>query len=117
MGWDKHYGFQLYQSDPSGNYGGWKATCIGNNSANAVSMLKQDYKEGEVKLSDALQLAIKVLSKTLDMTKLTPEKVEIATLTREEGKTKMTILQSEEVEKLIKKHEEEEAKTEKAKSS
>uniref|UniRef100_A0A3P8PNW2 Proteasome subunit alpha type n=1 Tax=Astatotilapia calliptera TaxID=8154 RepID=A0A3P8PNW2_ASTCA len=32
MGWDKHYGFQLYQSDPSGNYGGWKATCIGNNS-------------------------------------------------------------------------------------
>ena len=33
MGWDKHYGFQLYQSDPSGNYGGWKGTCIGNNSA------------------------------------------------------------------------------------
>ena len=31
MGWDPHYGFQLYQSDPSGNYGGWKATCIGNN--------------------------------------------------------------------------------------
>ncbi|KAJ7983972.1 hypothetical protein DPEC_G00368270 [Dallia pectoralis] len=20
----KHYGFQLYQSDPSGNYGGWR---------------------------------------------------------------------------------------------
>ena len=33
MGWDKHYGYQLYQSDPSGNYSGWKATCIGNNSA------------------------------------------------------------------------------------
>ena len=32
MGWDKHYGFQLYQSDPSGNFSGWKATCIGNNS-------------------------------------------------------------------------------------
>lgn len=31
MGWDPHYGFQLYQSDPSGNYGGWKAACIGNN--------------------------------------------------------------------------------------
>ena len=36
MGWDKHYGFQLYQSDPSGNYGGWKGTCIGNNSAVSV---------------------------------------------------------------------------------
>ena len=31
MGWDPHHGFQLYQSDPSGNYGGWKATCIGSN--------------------------------------------------------------------------------------
>ena len=29
-GWDKHYGFQLYQSDPSGNYSGWKATVIGS---------------------------------------------------------------------------------------
>ena len=37
MGWDKHYGFQLYQSDPSGNYGGWKSTCIGNNSAVRLS--------------------------------------------------------------------------------
>lgn len=74
MGWDKHYGYQLYQSDPSGNYSGWKATCIGNNSAAAVSSLKQEYKEGEMTLQDAKALAIKVLSKTLDMTKLTSEK-------------------------------------------
>ena len=32
MGHDKHHGFQLYQSDPSGNFGGWLATCIGANS-------------------------------------------------------------------------------------
>merc|ERR1712198_376406 len=57
MGWDKHYGYQLYQSDPSGNYGGWKATCIGNNSSAAVSQLKQEYKEGKMTLSDALDLA------------------------------------------------------------
>ncbi len=31
-GWDRYFGFQLYQSDPSGNYGGWKATSIGANS-------------------------------------------------------------------------------------
>lgn len=37
MGWDKHYGYQLYQSDPSGNYSGWKATCIGNNSSVSLS--------------------------------------------------------------------------------
>uniref|UniRef100_A0AAA9SCN7 Proteasome subunit alpha type n=1 Tax=Bos taurus TaxID=9913 RepID=A0AAA9SCN7_BOVIN len=74
IGWDKHYGFQLYQSDPSGNYGGWKATCIGNNSAAAVSMLKQDYKEGEMTLKSALALAIKVLNKTMDVSKLSAEK-------------------------------------------
>ena len=43
---------------------------------NAVSMLKQEYKEGETNLKQALQLAVKVLSKTLDMTKLTSEKGE-----------------------------------------
>ncbi|MXQ82926.1 hypothetical protein E5288_WYG022723 [Bos mutus] len=112
IGWDKHYGFQLYQSDPSGNYGGWKATCIGNNSAAAVSMLKQDYKEGEMTLKSALALAIKVLNKTMDVSKLSAEKVEIATLTRENGKTVIRVLKQKEVEQLIKKHEEEEAKAE-----
>lgn len=31
-GWDEYHGFQLYHSDPSGNYGGWKATAIGANN-------------------------------------------------------------------------------------
>lgn len=115
IGWDKHYGFQLYQSDPSGNYGGWKATCIGNNSAAAVSMLKQDYKEGEMTLKSALALAVKVLNKTMDVSKLSAEKVEIATLTRENGKTKIRVLKQKEVEELIKLHEEEEAKVEREK--
>ena len=39
----------------------------------AISMLKQEYKEG-LKLEEAKALAIKILSKTLDTTKLTPEK-------------------------------------------
>ncbi|XP_021941353.1 proteasome subunit alpha type-4 [Zootermopsis nevadensis] len=115
MGWDRHYGYQLYQSDPSGNYGGWKATCIGNNSPAAVSNLKQEYKEGETTLKDAMVLAIKVLSKTLDMTKLTAEKVEMATLTRENGKTKTRILSAKEVEELIKAYEKAEAEAEAAK--
>lgn len=28
-GWDAQLGFQVYQTDPSGNYSGWKATVIG----------------------------------------------------------------------------------------
>jgi len=115
MGYDEHFGFQLYQSDPSGNYGGWKATCIGNNWNAAVSMLKQEYKEDETSLEEALDLSVKVLSKTLDMTKLTPEKIELATLTRENGKTQIKILPADQVSELIKKYEQLEAEAEAAK--
>ncbi len=112
MGWDKQFGYQLYQSDPSGNYGGWKATCIGNNNQTATSILKQEYKIGETKLTDALRLAIKIMSKTLDTTKLTSEKVEIAVLSRENDKTRIRILGEKEITALIKEYDEEQAKIE-----
>jgi len=115
MGWDKHYGYQLYQSDPSGNYGGWKATCIGNNSGAAVSILKQELNEDLIELGKAQDLAVKVLSKTLDMTKLTSEKVEMATLTRENDKTIIRILSNADVDALIAKYEKSEAEIEAAK--
>ena len=89
----------------SGNYSGWKATCIGNNSSAAVSILKQEYKEGEISLDGALDLSMKVLSKTLDMTKLTADKIEIATLKRNDGKTKIHILTADEMTALITKFE------------
>ena len=53
-GYDKAGGFQLFSTDPSGiiffsyqegNYGGWKATAIGQNNLAANSFLKQEYKE------------------------------------------------------------------------
>lgn len=118
MGWDHHYGYQLYQSDPSGNYGGWKATCIGNNYTAAISMLKQEYKD-DCKLEDALMLAVKVLNKTLDSTKLSPDKVEFAVLTREDAKTVIRVLSHSEVDSLLKKHEaaEEASKKEKEQKS
>jgi len=107
MGWDRQYGFQLYQSDPSGNYGGWKATCIGNNSQAAISMLKQDYKEGETNLEAALKLCIKILSKTLDV-KLSSEKIEVATLTRRDEKSVIRLLSKPEIDKEIQEHDERE---------
>jgi 20S proteasome subunit alpha 3 len=114
MGWDKHYGYQLYQSDPSGNYGGWKATCVGHNSQTAISILKQEYKIGETQLTDALRLAIRVFSKALDTTKLTPEKIEIAVLEHndETNQTTIRMLKDEELITLIKQYEDEQSKLE-----
>lgn len=44
-GYDKVCGFQLYCSDPSGNYAAWKAHATGKNSVNAISQLKEEYNE------------------------------------------------------------------------
>jgi 20S proteasome subunit alpha 3 len=102
-GWDSHYGFQLYHSDPSGNYFGWKAHCIGANNAAAQSMLKQEYKE-EMVLTDVVALAMKVLGKTMESTTLTPDKLEVATMTLHPttGAVQFHMLSAQEIDVLIK---------------
>ncbi|WOO86150.1 Proteasome subunit alpha type-4-A [Vanrija pseudolonga] len=85
VGWDPLYGFQLYQSDPSGNYSGWKATCIGANHSSAASLLKQEYKD-EITLEEATALCLKTMAKTMDSTKLNSEKLEFATMTLTDDK-------------------------------
>lgn len=72
-GWDKHFGYQLYQSDPSGNYTGWKATCIGDNHATATSILKTDY-EDSVSMELAKKLVFKILTKTVEGSSLAADK-------------------------------------------
>jgi len=56
--------YQLYQSDPSGNYGGWKATAIGANQQAAQNILKQEYKD-DISLADAVKLVVQVQSVSL----------------------------------------------------
>ena len=72
-GYDPHYHFQLYHSDPSGNYSGWKATCIGANNGTAQSLLKQEYKD-DLGVEEAIGLVLRVMSKTMDSTTLGSEK-------------------------------------------
>lgn len=106
VGWDPLHGFQLYQSDPSGNYSGWKATCIGANHSSATSLLKQDYKD-DLTLEEAQQLCLKVMSKTMDSTKLGSEKLEFATMTlHPETKQPLAkIYRPKELDELLQKYE------------
>mmetsp|Transcript_13634 Transcript_13634/g.59531 ORF Transcript_13634/g.59531 Transcript_13634/m.59531 type:complete len:253 (+) Transcript_13634:207-965(+) len=80
-GWDKSSGFQLYQSDPSGNYAGWTATAIGANNQAAQAILKSEYAPS-MSLNAARKLALKVLKQTMDSTILMPEKVEMCEVAR-----------------------------------
>jgi len=101
-GYDKFYGFQLYHSDPSGNYGGWKATAIGQNNQNAQSLLKQEWKN-TLTVNESLTLALKVMSKTMDNTILSTDKLEFSTLTLDENKEIVYhLLTNSEIETLIK---------------
>eukprot|EP01088_Endostelium_zonatum_P021214 TRINITY_DN8244_c0_g1_i1.p1 TRINITY_DN8244_c0_g1~~TRINITY_DN8244_c0_g1_i1.p1 ORF type:complete len:263 (-),score=60.24 TRINITY_DN8244_c0_g1_i1:26-814(-) len=101
-GWDKYHGFQLYQSDPSGNFGGWKATAIGANDQAATSILKTDYST-DISVEKAIDLCVKVLSKTMDSTNLSSEKLELATLTKSaDDKLVLTVLTRRQVDDRLK---------------
>ncbi|KAG0149886.1 hypothetical protein CROQUDRAFT_653192 [Cronartium quercuum f. sp. fusiforme G11] len=103
-GYDPHHNFQLYSTDPSGNYAAWKATCIGSGNSTATSLLRQDYKD-TMDLDEAIVLAIKVLSKTMDATTLSSDRVEfsVISLDEETGAPHVHIYKPEEVDALLKK--------------
>lgn len=77
-GWDMQQGFQLYQSDPSGNYSVWKATSIGSNSQATYSLFKGENLH-DISLLDAKKLAIKFLGKSMDGI-VTEENIEVSEL-------------------------------------
>jgi 20S proteasome subunit alpha 3 len=90
-GWDRYYGYQLYNTDPSGNYSAWKAYAIGQGDQVAQSLLKQDWKP-TMNLREGLLLALKVLGKTMDSTNLTTDRVEVATLQRVKAPAERSLL-------------------------
>lgn len=101
-GWDAARGFQLYQSDPSGNFGGWKAACIGANHQAATNALQGEWRE-DLTLEEAVRLVVKVMSKTMDSTTLTPDKVELATMSQDEtsGQLRYRVFTSEELQPVL----------------
>lgn len=90
-GWDRYHGFQLYHTDPSGNYSAWKAYAVGQNDQVAQGLLKQEWKP-ELTLKEGALLALKILGKTMDSTNITGERVEIATLRKVKAPAERRIL-------------------------
>ena len=116
-GWDKNFGFQLYNTEPSGIYNAWKAHAIGKNDQSAQSSLKQYY-ENDLNLKDGLKLAVKVLKKSLDKNKMNPENVEIFVLEKNEDGLNQRFVKKDEIDEFIKivdKEDEEEKEKEKRK--
>ena len=81
-GYDSTMGFQLYCSDPSGNYAAWRANATGKNAVNARTTLKDDFNE-ELTLNEATILAAKVLGKSMDLSKPDADRFEIGVITKD----------------------------------
>ncbi|OLY78372.1 Proteasome subunit alpha type-4 [Smittium mucronatum] len=106
-GWDPIIGFQLYQTDPAGNYSGWKAACIGENNGSAQSLLKQEYKSDDdtpLSMDSAFELICKVIGKTIDSSKLTSDNLEFSSLTLVDGVPKVSMFSTTQVDDLLKKY-------------
>lgn len=100
-GHDNHHGFQLYHTDPSGNFSGWKAYAIGINNNTAQQIMRQDWKPG-MKVQEALELAAKVLVKTMDTAAPNAEKLEFAVVEKTaSGQVKFRMLKDSEINKLM----------------
>jgi len=83
-GWNKEDGFQLFHSDPSGNFAEWSATAIGKNHKSAHSILKEEYKEG-LQVNEGMELALQILTKTSDSPNLDPEQLEMFIMSLDEN--------------------------------
>jgi len=99
-GYDDTHGFQLYHTDPSGNYSGWKAYAIGLNNNTAQQIFRQDWKEG-LSTQEALQLAAKVLTKTMDTATPNAEKIEMGVVQMTAQGPKFRLLKDSEINKLM----------------
>jgi 20S proteasome subunit alpha 3 len=100
-GYDSQNKYQLYSTDPSGNYAGWKATAIGTNNIAANSFLKQEYKE-TLSLKEGLSIALRALVKTMETTDPSAKKIELVTIAlNANGEVKGKTLVEEEIAQLI----------------
>jgi len=100
-GYDPILGFQLYNSDPSGNFSAFKAHATGKNSVNAISTLKTEYDE-DLDLKAALALGLKMVAKTMDATAPDANRFEIGVVQKDsEGNVVQRMIEGEELQKLI----------------
>ncbi|SIO73675.1 20S proteasome subunit alpha 3 [Babesia microti strain RI] len=101
-GWDKRCGFQLFHTDPSGNFAGWNAMAVGMNGQSAQSMLKEKWNE-KLTLNEALELSLHVLVKAIDLSKPKADKIELGTITYNStiNKTEIKFMSTEEISVIL----------------
>ena len=103
VGWDHHYKFQVYTSDPSGNLACWRAIAQGSNEENSNNLLQEHYEE-DMDEEKAKELGMKVIMQTLDTNTPDTNRLVLGVLTKAEGKEHVDFrfIGDEEKDRLIK---------------
>ncbi len=78
-GCDEVLGPQLYMTEPSGSYWGYRATAIGSSAPAIIEFLESEYKEIAQTMEEGNILALKALSQASEVP-LDPEMIEIAVI-------------------------------------
>lgn len=102
-GYDPHFGFQIYQSDPSGSLEGWKAHSIGSwDNPLTNSTLKQDFEEN-MELEEVKKLCGKVVVKNVVTNTPDGDKYEMAIIQKDasSGKVVFSRVGTEEVGRIL----------------
>ena len=80
-GYDTDY--RLFEVEPGASFSGYRADAIGIGKKVAEDILVKEYKDG-MKLNDAINLGVSILKK-INEKKLSPENVDISTITKAKG--------------------------------
>ncbi|MEM3672782.1 MAG: archaeal proteasome endopeptidase complex subunit alpha [Candidatus Bathyarchaeia archaeon] len=91
-------GNRVFYTHPSGTYRGYKATAVGAGRETVLSVLKDEYRE-DMKLEEAIKLAVKCLIKALEARQL-PIRIKIAVIPS--ATKKMEMLSDEKIEGYVK---------------
>ncbi|MHA2244931.1 MAG: archaeal proteasome endopeptidase complex subunit alpha [Candidatus Hodarchaeales archaeon] len=78
-GCDEMLGPQLYMTEPSGSYWGYRATAIGSSAPTIIEFLENEYQEIAKTMEEGNILALKALSQASEVP-LDPEMIEIAVI-------------------------------------
>lgn len=99
FGYDSYLGYQIYQTDPSGNYAAWKSISIGKNRTAIDPLIKSDYGE-DMNVDECIKLALGITLKTADASALSPERIELGIFKNVDGKCEFKLLTDEEMKAL-----------------
>ena len=80
-GYDEVLGPQLYMTEPSGSYWGYRATAIGSSAPTIIEFLESEYQEIAKTMEEGNILALKALSQASEVP-LDPEMIEIAVISK-----------------------------------